>query len=133
MTYRIVRTRHDQPPRLPGCGFMASSLLLLSLCGCGYNESRTAHKGQLAVIGMSSEDLPACAGIPDKREKINDRVEMFQYTRTINTPSSNDSTLFPLQTLVNLSQTTLGGAGKTCVASIRLVGWSGDRHALQRR
>ncbi|MFT8676428.1 MAG: hypothetical protein ABF791_11245, partial [Acetobacter sp.] len=121
MTHRTARTRHVRPCPPSGYRTGAAALLLLSLGGCGYNESRTAHKGQIAVIGMNSEDLQACAGIPDKRQKINDHVEIFQYTRTINTPSSNDSTLFPLQTLVNLSQTTLGGAGKTCVASIRLV------------
>ncbi|MBO1326918.1 hypothetical protein OQ496_03245 [Acetobacter suratthaniensis] len=96
-------------------------LALLSLTACGYNDSRSAHKGQLAVIGMTNEDLQACAGIPDKTARLDDHVQIFQYTRTINVPSTNDSTLFPLQTMVNLTQTSMGGAGKTCIASIRLV------------
>lgn len=96
-------------------------LALLGLAACGYNDSRSAHKGQLAVIGMTNEDLQACAGIPDKTARLDDHVQIFQYTRTINVPSTNDSTLFPLQTMVNLTQTSMGGAGKTCIASIRLV------------
>ena len=81
------------------------------------------------MIGMTSEDLQACAGIPDKVSKLDDHVQIFQYTRGVNIPSTNDSSLFPLQTLVNLSQPTLGGAGKTCVASLRLVdGYVTDMH-----
>ncbi|MFT8418144.1 MAG: hypothetical protein ABF636_04830 [Acetobacter sp.] len=97
------------------------SLSLLPLGGCGYYASRMAHKGQLAVLGMTREDLVACAGVPDKTQSINPHVQVYQYTRSTNNPSTNDSTLVPLQTLVNLTQTTLGGAGTTCVASIRLV------------
>jgi hypothetical protein len=117
------------PFRTPAQRYTRSRLrrhcaLLLTLMGvtaCGYNDSRSAHKGQLAVIGMTSEDLQACAGIPDKTAQLDDHVQIFQYTRTINIPSTNDSTLFPLQTVVNLTQTSMGGAGKTCIASIRLV------------
>lgn len=94
---------------------------LMVLGGCGYYSSRMAHKGQLAVLGMTSEDLQACVGVPDRTQTINDHVQIFQYTRSTNIPATNDSTLIPLQTLVNLTQTTLGGAGATCVASIRLV------------
>ncbi|PAL27370.1 hypothetical protein [Acetobacter syzygii] len=94
---------------------------LLALGGCGYYSSRVAHKGQLAVLGMTSEDLQACVGVPDKTQTINEHVQIYQYARGINIPATNDSTLIPLQTLVNLTQTTLGGAGSSCVASIRLV------------
>lgn len=120
------------PPFYPAARWSLRTALLtplLALTCCGYYESRTAHKGQLAVIGMTSEDLQACAGIPDKVSKLDDHVQIFQYTRGVNIPSTNDSSLFPLQTLVNLSQTTLGGAGKTCVASLRLVdGYVTDMH-----
>ncbi|WP_415485629.1 hypothetical protein [Acetobacter papayae] len=107
----------------------ATLLALLALAACGYNDSRRAHKGQLEVIGMTSEDLQACAGIPDKTARLDDHVQIFQYTRSINVPSTNDSTLFPLQTVVNLAQTSMGGAGKTCIASIRIVdGRVSDMH-----
>lgn len=94
---------------------------LLALGGCGYYSSRVAHKGQLAVLGMTNEDLLACMGVPDKTQTVNEHVRVYQYTRGTNIPATNDSTLIPLQTLVNLTQTTLGGAGASCVASIRLV------------
>lgn len=100
--------------------YLALGALLLP-GGCGYYSSRMAHKGQLAVLGMTSEDLMACAGVPDKMQTINAHVRVYQYTRSTNIPATNDSTLVPLQTLVNLTQTTLGGAGNTCIASIRLV------------
>lgn len=107
----------------------ATLLALPALAACGYNDSRRAHKGQLEVIGMTSEDLQACAGIPDKTARLDDHVQIFQYTRSINVPSTNDSTLFPLQTVVNLAQTSMGGAGKTCIASIRIVdGRVSDMH-----
>ncbi|KDE20715.1 hypothetical protein AZ09_04535 [Acetobacter aceti 1023] len=101
--------------------WLVTLALLPALAGCGYIDSRTAHKGQLAVIGMTNEDLQACAGIPDKTQKIDDHTTIYQYVRSVNMPSTNDSSLFPLQTFVNMTQTTFGGAGKTCVASIRLV------------
>ena len=100
---------------------LAAIALLPTLAGCGYIDSRTAHKGQLAVIGMTNEDLQACAGIPDKTQKIDDHTTIYQYVRSVNMPSTNDSSLFPLQTFVNMTQTTFGGAGKTCVATIRMV------------
>ncbi len=70
----------------------ATLLALPALAACGYNDSRRAHKGQLEVIGMTSEDLQACAGIPDKTARLDDHVQIFQYTRSINVPSTNDST-----------------------------------------
>lgn len=90
------------------------------LAGCGYTDSRTAHRAQLAMIGMNSTDVQSCVGIPDKIKKIDDHVQIFEYSRTLNIPSTNDSTFVPLQTLVNLTETTVGGAGKTCIADIRI-------------
>ena len=110
------------PPFYPAARWSLRTALLtplLALTCCGYYESRTAHKGQLAVIGMTSEDLQACAGIPDKVSKLDDHVQIFQYTRGVNTPSTTDSSLFPLPTLVNLSHTTLLGPALTLVASLR--------------
>lgn len=94
-------------------------LPLSGLAGCGYTDSRTAHRAQMTMIGMDSTDVQSCVGIPDKIKKIDDNVQVFEYVRTLNIPAANDSTLFPLQTIVNLTQTALGGAGKTCVADIR--------------
>ncbi|WP_308721470.1 hypothetical protein [Komagataeibacter xylinus] len=106
---------------------------LSGLSGCGYTDSRAAHRAQMTMIGMNSTDVQSCVGIPDKTKKISDAVQIFEYSRTLNIPSTNDSTLIPLQSVVNLTETTLGGAGKTCIADIRFendrvtqVHYSGD-------
>ena len=117
-----------------GTGWMMALLApLIGLSGCGYTDSRAAHRAQLSMIGIDSQDVQTCVGIPDKIKKINDNVQIFEYTRSLNIPSTNDSTLIPLQTVVNLTETALGGAGKTCVADIRFendkvtqVHYSGD-------
>ncbi|MCH4025920.1 MAG: hypothetical protein LKH76_09980 [Acetobacter fabarum] len=118
MPARLTPRRFTRPLHLVPRLTLAT---LLALSGCGYYSSRIAHKGQLAVLGMTNEDLQACVGVPDRTQIINEHVRIYQYTRGTNIPATNDSTLIPLQTLVNLTQTTLGGAGSTCVASIRLV------------
>lgn len=120
--------------RLWQAGMLVTGLLGLSgLSGCGYTDSRAAHRAQMTMIGMNSMDVQSCVGIPDKTRKINDTVQIFEYSRTLNIPSTNDSTLIPLQSVVNLTETTLGGAGKTCIADIRFendrvtqVHYSGD-------
>lgn len=120
--------------RLWQAGMLVTGLLGLSgLSGCGYTDSRAAHRAQMTMIGMNSTDVQSCVGIPDKTRKISDTVQIFEYSRTLNIPSTNDSTLIPLQSVVNLTETTLGGAGKTCIADIRFendrvtqVHYSGD-------
>lgn len=98
-----------------------TSVFSLALSGCGYYDSRTAHKAQISLIGISSSDLQACMGIPDKTKKLPDGSEIYEYTRGLNIPSANDSTLFPLQSVVNIIENALGGAGKTCVADVRIT------------
>ncbi|GAL97091.1 hypothetical protein AA0312_0749 [Acetobacter tropicalis NRIC 0312] len=93
----------------------------LTLTGCGYFDSRTAHRAQLSLIGMSSSDVQGCIGVPDKVKKLEDGTEVYEYSRTLNIPATNDSTFIPLQSMVNIVETTLGGAGKTCIADIRVA------------
>ncbi|ATU71486.1 hypothetical protein SXCC_01438 [Gluconacetobacter sp. SXCC-1] len=117
-----------------GTGWMMAVLApLMGLSGCGYTDSRAAHRAQMTMIGIDSQDVQTCVGIPDKIKKISDNVQIFEYSRTLNIPSTNDSALFPLQSLVNLTETALGGAGKTCITDIRFendrvtdVHYSGD-------
>lgn len=121
MTVETHRSNHLFHTFLSRIGGVCIVLLPVGgLVGCGYTDSRTAHRAQLAMIGMNSTDVQSCVGIPDKIKKIDDHVQIFEYSRTLNIPSTNDSTLFPLQTLVNLTETAVGGAGKTCVADIRI-------------
>jgi hypothetical protein len=49
------------------CRIVSSLCLFFSffgLTGCGYFDSRAAHKAQVTMIGMTSYDLQACAGLP---------------------------------------------------------------------
>lgn len=97
-----------------------SALPLLGLSGCGYFDSREAHRAQLAMIGMTSNDLQACAGLPASTKTLNDTTQIYQYTATMNVPTASDSTIIPVQQILNMTQITLGGAGTTCKAIIRL-------------
>lgn len=97
-----------------------SAISLLGLSGCGYFDSREAHRAQLAMIGMTSNDLQACAGLPASTKTLNDTTQIYQYTATMNVPTASDSTIIPVQQILNMTQITLGGAGTTCKAIIRL-------------
>ena len=97
-----------------------SALPLLGLSGCGYFDSREAHRAQLAMIGMTSNDLQACVGLPASTKTLNDTTQIYQYTATMNVPTASDSTIIPVQQILNMTQITLGGAGTTCKAIIRL-------------
>jgi len=96
------------------------ALALLSLSGCGYFDSREAHRAQIAMIGMTSNDLQACAGLPSSTKVLNDTTQIYQYTAKMNLPTASDSTIIPVQQILNMTQVTLGGAGTTCTAVIRL-------------
>ncbi|GAA10028.1 hypothetical protein ATPR_3032 [Acetobacter tropicalis NBRC 101654] len=131
MTFRLRRAQPAFAPTLFSalCAAVVSrktltaGLLLpaLGLTGCGYFDSRTAHRAQLSLIGMSSSDVQGCVGVPDKVKKLEDGTEVLEYSRTLNIPATNDSTFIPLQSMVNIVETTLGGAGKTCIADIRIA------------
>jgi hypothetical protein len=99
----------------PSVQKLVSILACASLCGCGYGDSRTAHRAQYSMIGMSVNDLRACAGLPDKTQQLNVDTQIFQYGYK---PSANGSfTVSPL----NLSTLTFGGSGSYCTAIIRVV------------
>ncbi|GAB6855793.1 hypothetical protein JCM15831A_28170 [Asaia astilbis] len=100
--------------------FAPGVIALLSLSGCGYFDSREAHRAQIAMIGMTSNDLQACAGIPASTKVLNDTTQIYQYVGTMNLPTASDSTLIPIQQFLNIAQVTLGGAGTSCKAVIRL-------------
>jgi len=105
---------------VPTLRIAQGAIALLSLSGCGYFDSREAHRAQLAMIGMTSNDLQACAGVPNTTKVLNDTTQIYQYTATMNLPTASDSTIIPVQQLLNMTQVTLGGAGTTCKAIIRL-------------
>lgn len=95
--------------------------VLLGLSGCGYYASRTAHKAQLTMIGMTEEDIQACAGVPNKTQSIDSHVKIFEYQRGRNIGASTSSTLIPVQSVVNVVRDIGGGDGNSCIADFRMV------------
>lgn len=99
---------------------LAISPLLVGLGGCGYFDSRAAHKAQLTMIGMTSYDLQACAGLPTATKQINDTTQIFTYTGTQPTATYPGSTLIPIGDIMTTIQELGGGGGTTCTAVVRL-------------
>lgn len=73
---------------------LALSSLCLGLSGCGYFDSRAAHKAQVTMIGMTSYDLQACAGLPSATKQLNDTTQIFIYNGTQPQPSYGAPRLF---------------------------------------
>lgn len=99
---------------------LALSSLCLGLSGCGYFDSRAAHKAQVTMIGMTSYDLQACAGLPSATKQLNDTTQIFIYNGTQPQPSYGGSTLIPVGDIVTTINQLGGGGGTTCSAVIRL-------------
>lgn len=95
--------------------------VLLGLSGCGYYASRTAHKAQVIMIGMTEQDVQACAGIPTKTQTVDDHVKIFEYQRGRNIGTATTSTLIPVQSVVNIVRDVGGGDGNSCIADFRIV------------
>ena len=96
------------------------SFSLFGLSGCGYFDSRAAHKAQVTMIGMTSYDLQACAGLPSSTKQLNDTTQIFVYTGTQPQPSFGGSTLIPVGDIVTTVAQLGGGGGTSCTAVIRL-------------
>lgn len=104
----------------PTLRIAVSIVALAGLSGCGYFDSRRAHNAQLTMIGMTSNDLQACAGFPESTKTLNDTTQIYLYTATLNQPTMSDSSFFPVQQAVNVAHLALGGAGNSCKTIIRL-------------
>lgn len=99
---------------------LALSPVVLSLSGCGYFDSRAAHKAQVTMIGMTSYDLQACAGLPAATKQLNDTTQIFTYTGGRPQPGFGGSTIIPIGDIVTTLLQFTGGAGTTCTAIVRL-------------
>lgn len=101
-------------------GLFAVASLSVGLSGCGYFDSRAAHKAQVTMIGMTSYDLQACAGLPASTKQINDTTQIFIYSGTQPAPSYGGSTLIPVGDISTLVNVLGGGGGTGCTAVVRL-------------
>ncbi|AQS89381.1 hypothetical protein A0U93_07625 [Neoasaia chiangmaiensis] len=72
------------------------------------------------MVGMTSYDLQACAGIPASVKQLNDTTQIYQYTGTHTLPTFSGSTLIPVADISSVIQEFSGGGGTTCTAVIRL-------------
>ncbi len=92
-----------------------------ALSGCGYFDSRNAHKAQYEMIWMTSYDLQSCAGIPASTKKLNDTTELWQYDGSMALPTMPaDSGFIPVQSAISIYQSALGGGGTTCRMLVRV-------------
>ncbi|GBQ68368.1 hypothetical protein AA103196_1931 [Ameyamaea chiangmaiensis NBRC 103196] len=92
-----------------------SGMVCVVLSGCGYQDSRVAHHAQFSMIGMSVNDLQACAGIPEKTATLNPHTKLMQYSYK---PSATGS--FSISPL-NLATVSFGGTGALCQMMVRVV------------
>ncbi|AAW61977.1 hypothetical protein [Gluconobacter oxydans] len=92
-----------------------------ALSGCGYFDSRSAHKAQYEMVGMTSYDLQACAGIPASTKKLNDTTEIWQYDGSKALPTMpSDSGFIPVQSAISIYQSAFGGGGTACHMLVRM-------------
>ncbi len=99
--------------------FMTASILMF-LNGCGFFDSRNARLAESRLVGLSSQQLQACAGVPAKKEKIGDHIELYQYMGSKAAQTASSVTLIPVGDIANLIQNLLGGGGTNCTAVMRL-------------
>ena len=103
-------------PPVPPRRLVPFAMLLPLLTGCGYDASRLSHEAQLSMIGMSENDLEACAGPPDKTTTLNPAANVFTYE---NKPAALGG--FNVTLPLELGGVSLGGSGTYCRADIRLI------------
>lgn len=99
---------------------LALSSLCAGLSGCGYFDSRAAHKAQITMIGMTAYDLQSCAGLPTATKQLNETTQIFVYNGSQPQPSYGGSTLIPVGDIMTTVSQLGGGGGTTCTAVIRL-------------
>jgi hypothetical protein len=86
--------------------------LLLAACTTGAEVVRDARP---VLIGMNSDDLQACAGIPNRTKRLNDRTELFSYEE------KNENVGGMQVTLPLVGGFKLAGSGSYCQAIFRIV------------
>ncbi|MXV43545.1 hypothetical protein GS501_00435 [Saccharibacter sp. 17.LH.SD] len=105
----------------------------VALGGCGYWDAREAHRAQFEMVGMTTYDLQACAGMPNKTQKLNDSTSIWQYDVTRSVPAMQDNGFFPVGSVVKMYQSFVGGPGSNCHMFLRInhdriaeIHYSGD-------
>ena len=89
--------------------------VLLALGGCSSPGAHVAEEARHALIGMTSDDLQACAGIPNRSKTLSDGTELLSYEqRNANLGGLNLS--LPL-----IGGFSVAGSGSYCHALFRVA------------
>jgi hypothetical protein len=57
-----------------------SVLLVTLLAGaCGIPSHQVANEGRRIIVGMNADTVQACAGIPARTKRLDERTEIFSY------------------------------------------------------
>ncbi len=97
----------------------------IALSACGYWDSREAHRAQYEMVGMTSYDLQACAGVPNSSKKLNDTTEIWEYDISrpnVNSASTPSMSVFPINMteVTNIYQNIFGKGGSACRMFVRV-------------
>lgn len=90
------------------------------LSGCGYVDSREAHRAQFEMAGMTDFDLQACAGNPASLTKMNDTTQLWQYNIARTMPDIQDNGFFPVGSAIRIYQSIFGSSGSSCNMFVRM-------------
>lgn len=89
--------------------------VVLLLTGCASGSS-VASEGRRAVIGMDVDAFQACAGIPTRTKRLDERTELFSY-------ELKNENIGGVQVSVPIvgGGFKIGGSGSYCHAIVRVV------------
>lgn len=90
------------------------------LSSCGLPQSTQAHRAQSEMIGMTSYDLQACAGIPTTTKTLNPTTEIWQFNTSYTPAALPSSGIIPIGGMMSLWQAIFGGTGNSCSMIVRL-------------
>jgi hypothetical protein len=90
-------------------------LVLTLLAGCAPGGAEVSAAARQSLIGMKSDDLQACAGIPTRTKRLEDGSELLSYEQKNPNVGGLDLTL-PM-----VGGFSLAGSGSYCTALFRMA------------
>ncbi|WP_203414109.1 hypothetical protein [Entomobacter blattae] len=86
----------------------------LLLTQCGYDDSLLAHQAQISMVGMSVNDLNACAAPPATTTKLSDTTKLLTYNFKA---TAGGFSISPF----NIASINVTNPGSSCSAHFRVV------------
>jgi hypothetical protein len=100
---------------MPRSSVLLRSLVLLAVGACATRHD-VAEKGRQVILGMDTDALQSCAGIPTRTKQLDPRTELYSYEIKYEKTSGVQITL----PLIG-GGFSLGGSGSYCHAIVRVV------------